>query len=1285
MPSHFRPIHFILLSGLLMAHLPGLRAGEIVTAPYRLSWNAPVATGADSAGRMNLLSFSGSLLREDCGWLPVWQQWFPLSTEEDSVVSVSLRDDHWESFGDEPPKGVAGLEKIGPEALIFTRIAVPRDGKALEVSLLPFRRNEETGRIERMTSFSLVIVTMTGGAHATLKPANPPAAHSVLAAGTWYKFGVAVNGIYRLSYDDLKNIGINVGNLDPKNIRIYGNGGGMLPEANATARIDDLKENSIYVSGEEDGRFDPGDYLIFFGEGPDPWVYSDSDKLFHCRKNAYSDRMYYFLNVDIGPGKRVAAEPSVTETATRQVTAFEDYAVYEKDDKNLIKSGRIWWDAQYFDLTTQRNYSFLFPNIDTQQPVSVFAYVAARSISETTSFTVSAQGKSLMTLNISNVTGGFEDPFANSAVGKATFVPAGASLDIMLTYKKFSSGSVGYLNYLEMNAVRALSMYGSQMMFRSVAATSPGAVTQFTLASTGQPLQIWEVTAGGEVRNVQATRNGNDYLFRLQTSTLREFIAFDGVTYLAPEYVGPVANQDLHGTGVVNYVIVTHPLFAAEAERLASFHREKSGLSVLVVTPETIYNEFSSGAQDVTAIRDFMKMMYDRDPSGSGLKYLLLFGDASYDYKGRVPDNTNFVPAYTAVESLSPVSSFVSDDYFGILGATGGQSANGDLLIGVGRLPVDNAGEAAAVVDKVIHYQAGSVAVKNDWRNVVTFVSDDRNVNEGNLFIEQSEVLAGLVGTANPDYNLDKIYADAYPIVSTPGGSRYPEVNTAIFKRVSKGSLLVNYIGHGGEVGWAHERILEVADIRNWSNFDNLPVFVTATCEFSRFDDPGRVSAGEWVLLNGNGGGVALFTTTRLTFAGTNQSMLINFYNHAFRKVAGEYPRLGDLLVEAKTGMGSSANIHAFVLLGDPAMQMAYPSLEVVTTAINARAVSSAPDTLKALATVTMAGEVRDLSGNLASQFNGTVFPTVYDKEQEIWTLANQGPAPAVSFKVRKNPVYKGQAEVVNGAFSFTFVVPKDIAYNFGPGKISYYARSAETDANGCDGNIQVGGYSTGAGQDGSGPLVALYMNDRSFRSGGITDANPLLLVDVTDSSGINAVGNGIGHDITAVLDGKNTDPIVLNDYYVAGLNTYKSGEIRYPLNGLGNGRHEITVKVWDVYNNSATGVIEFVVADRDEFVLQHLINYPNPMKDQTTFCWETNQSDRPVEVELRIVALDGRPVKIFRETIVPSGFRTATIRWDGTQDNGRKISSGLYLYSVQLTLPDGTGRTQTSRLVVIR
>ena len=1260
-----------------------IQAQQVVVKEAVIAWDTPEVSG-NQPGSAVILTFQGSVTRADFGLLPFWNWSFISESAEEEITRVTLGNLVFEPVPADPEHPLQDQFRIPDSITFITGLSVQRKVPRMTISLLPLRINPVNGQTEKLKSFTLeLLLSKKTFQEGDLKETVTYADHSVLASGKWYKFAITSGGICQLTYEDLKNAGIDVASINPVNLRIYGNQGGMLPEANATERIDDLRENAVYVSGEQDGRFDPGDYILFYGKAPDTWSYTSADQLFHHKKNIYADQTCYFLNFDQGPGKRITDLPSSTAQPTVYIDRFNDYAFYEKEDLNFIKSGKDWWDNQSFELTLSRNYTFTFPNIDTQTQAALTVKVAARSLITSSWFIASVDGQRLLTLEVDHTTSGYESDYAKENQGTATFTPKSQVLTTNLLYNK-SSGSIGYLNYLEINATRMLIQSGSQMAFRSAKSVMTGGIAEYSLTGNGQNLQIWDVTATGEARRLIPEKFGNNYTFRIESSLLREFISFDGSTYIKPVFAGTVANQDLHGAPVADYIMVVHPDFLPEAQRLAAFHEQYSGLSTFITTPQLIYNEFSCGSQDITAIRDFVRMMYNRALPGEEPRYLLLFGDASYDYKNRIQNNTNFVPAFESANSLAPDKSFVSDDYFVLLDPNEGQAATGDLDMGVGRLPVTTLAEATAIVNKILHYCSNSDSVKNDWRNVVTFVADDQNEG-GNLFVKDSEILAAIIDTSNLSCNIDKIYSDAYTMVSTPGGNRYPEVNEVINKRVTKGSLIMNYVGHGGEVGWAHERILEVADIKGWRNLDNLPVFVTATCEFSRFDDPERTSAGEWVFLNENGGGVALFTTSRLTYAGTNRSLLINFYKNIFRKNNGEYLKLGDLLMAAKFGMGSYANIHSFVLLGDPAIQMAYPELKVVTTSINEQPPSNVPDTLKALSEITITGAVLNPDGAIANNFSGTVFPTVYDKSVEVWTKANYGYDEKYPFWLRKNPVYKGKVQVTNGLFSFTFIVPKDIAYQYGIGKISYYARSPETDAQGYDENIQVGGYNASAAPDNTGPAIRLFLNDRSFLSGGITGPSPVLLADISDSSGINTVGNGIGHDLTAVLDGKNYDPLILNDYYVSNLNTFKSGTIAYPMSKLAEGEHSLTLKVWDVYNNSSETGITFVVVNSTEFAFSHLINYPNPMRDQTTFSWETNQVNQPLEVEIAIYTLDGNRVKTIRQTIYSQSFRNTMIQWDGTLDNGQKVSSGIYVYRLQTILQDGTAKHLTSKLVVIR
>jgi len=1283
MVKTFQPIFFCWIFLASLISIASLSNGNTLTLDRQIKWNPERLLRISEKQEGFILEFNGSGSRDGFEFLPFFIEKFKLDRDKDSLQSIILTNLVFEPVSDSVSAKLMNKEKIADQVTLSHAIVYQRKTPFLEICILPFRQNSATGKLERLVSFTLDLELSENPLSGNIKSVKTHTGNSILASGDWYKIAVSSSGIYAITYDYLVEEGIDAASINPKNIRLYGNGGGMLPEANAGPRAADLIENAIYVYGEEDGKFDPGDFILFYGESPDSWKYDKSKFLFNHQKNIYSDKTCYFLNFDLGPGKRLEYESSTSMDPTNHINTFNDYAFYEKDNINLIKSGQKWWDQQNFDVTTTRNYNFSFPNIISASQVKMVVDVAARCVFGSTTFDVSAAGSKLLSISIPKVGSDYTNPYAVEKRELVQFTSSGPAIEVQLDYKKYNNNGVGYLDYLELNVQRQLKMAGSQLMFRSVIGSGKGKVSEFTLTSLGTSLTIWDISTKGNAIRIETKPSGNDFIFRLPTDTIREFIAFDGSSFSSPEYIGKVANQNLHGIAQVDYVIIAPQVFLPDAERLAQFHRDISNLSVIVVTPYQIYNEFSSGVQDVSAFRDFMKMLYDKADSGEEPKYLLLFGDASYDFMNRISNNTNFIPSYQSIESLDPVASFVTDDYFALLDDNEGQGAIGELDLGVGRLPVASTDESKAAADKIIHYISNSESVKNDWRNVVCFVADDQDFG-GNQFIEDSELLSNIIETSFKDFNSDKIYLDAYTQVSTPGGFRYPEVNEAINKRVEKGALIVNYVGHGGEVGWSHERVLEVADINSWTNYDNMPVFITATCEFSRFDDPERVSAGEYVFLNPKGGGAALFTTTRLTYAGYNMELSLNFYKNAFKKVDGEYYRMGDLIVLAKHNV-SVLNTRKFALLGDPALQMAYPHLDVVTTGINSQEPSSIPDTLKALSEVTIEGEIRDDSGMKVTSFNGTVFPTVYDKSSEIYTKANDREAPVKEFFLRKNVVYKGKAEVMNGTFSFTFIVPKDIAYNYGIGKISYYARDGETDANGYDSSIIVGGYNNEAIPDDKGPVVSLYMNNTSFISGGITDQNPNLLAFVSDESGINTVGNGIGHDIIAVLDQKTDVPLILNDYYVSDLNTYKSGTITYPFSTLEDGYHHVDVKVWDIFNNSTEVGIDFVVISSSEFAFQNLLNFPNPMRDHTTFSFETNQVDQNAEVEVGIFSLTGTLVKTIRQSIFLDGYRINLVTWDGKNDQGWSINSGIYGYRIRLTLQNGSVIQGSSKLVVIR
>jgi hypothetical protein len=833
-------------------------------------------------------------------------------------------------------------------------------------------------------------------------------------------------------------------------------------------------------------------------------------------------------------------------------------------------------------------------------------------------------------------------------------------------------------------------MTGSQMHFREVKSVGSGNISLFQLANAQSSVRIWDITDLYNVKEMATTFESGTVKFKTGADSLRNFIAFNGSSYLIPEVIqNPVPNQDLHGLGPMDMVIVSHPDFIDQAEQLANLHTLQDNLRTVVVTPEQIFNEFSSGAPDVSAIRDFVKLLYDKASSQADQpKYLLLFGDGSFDNMSNHKNNTNFILTYQSLNSLGPTRSYVTDDFFGILD-DGENVITGLLDIGIGRLPVSTVEEAQSVVDKIIHYSDS--VTRGEWRNMICFIGDDE---DNNIHMRDANSLANQVNGSNPAYITQKIFLDAFPQVSSPSGEAYPEVNAAITDRINSGALIINYVGHGNERGLAHEGILGVSDILSWENFDYMPLFITATCEFSRFDDIERTgtgeinkktSAGEQVLLNPDGGGIGLLTTTRLVYSNPNFILNQNFYNFAFEKDSLQHAyRLGDIMRLTKNVSGSSENKRNFTLLGDPALRLAYPEFTVVTDSLNGQEITVAGDTLKALSKVTISGHVEDFTGSVLDQFSGVIFPVIYDKPASVTTLGNDNDPP-MSFTVQNNILYKGQASIVDGHFSFSFVVPKDISYQIDFGKVNYYGKGSIGDANGYYNEVLIGGFSEDPLIDNTGPKIQLFMNNEYFVSGGITDENPSILAIVSDENGINTVGNGIGHDITAILDDDFQNLLVLNDYYESDLNSYQSGTIQYQLSNLIEGEHSITLKVWDVTNNSSVASIDFIVTESAQFILENLINYPNPFTNQTSFVFEHNQADGDLKVVIRIFDLSGQLVKTIYETFYADGFRIGPIEWDGYDDRGNKLGSGIYVYRVSVRSSLGEKAEAFQKLVIVK
>jgi hypothetical protein len=1267
---------------------------------YQINWSTPISSTISENEVIQLINFSSAHYSFSDGFLPRHYQQVEINGNE-TAIAVSLVDPVFQPLTAAEVALIKSPLQISSEIKIDANVYVERKQKKGVVSFIPIRKNAQTGKFEKLISYDLTVSSIISNATAVNNHA--PTTNSILQSGKWYKIAVTTDGIYKLSYAFLKTLGIDVDVLNPKKIRIYGNGGGMLPKLNSAPRADDLLENAIVVEGEADGVFNKEDYVLFYGQAPNRWKYSSTKiPAYTHEMNLYSDSTYYFINVDKGAGKRILTQGSSSATVSHVVNSFDDYAFHESNDKNLISSGNQWF-GEFFDNIDSYDFSFNFPFVETTSPAVVKVNMAARSENGSSSFSVSSQSGS-SAITIPSINGGSYE-YAQTESTYFDFNPSNPVITVNIT--KQTPSAIGWLDYVEVNVRRRMVMSGNQLSFRDVNAVGPGHIAKYAL-SINSPVSVWDVTDPHNVylQNVNATNTIVEFV--LPADTLKEFVAFNGLSYLTPVGSGIVENQDLHGLSNKDYIIVAHPDFYAEALQLAAIHEKHDNLKTVVVTPQQIYNEFSSGAQDITAIRDFVRMFYNRATTISERpKYLLLFGDGSYNNKKGSIGNTNFIPTYESDNSVNLTASFVSDDFYGLLDSTEGvfsPNSQGEAIdIGIGRFPVKTKSEAQAALNKVINYIKTGVPPTTtnngcsnnqsspfgDWRNQVCFIADD---DDSDLHLLGAEKLADTMGFYHNEYNIDKIYLDAYKQESTPGGERYPDVNDAIDKRIEKGCLILNYTGHGGEVGLAHERVVDISMINKWSNFNNLPVFFTATCEFSRYDDPNRTSAGEYAFLNPKGGAIALFTTVRLVYASFNSDLNESFFKAAFTPVNGIMPRLGDIFQIMKSQPGNlNLNSRNFSLLGDPALQLVYPKYDVITDSINNIVVTStSTDTLKALSLVTVTGHI-ETNGSPLNNYNGVLYPTVYNKTQNITTLANNPPnsnsnggSPPYTFAVQKNILYKGKVSVTNGYFKFEFIIPKDIAFQYGIGRISYYAENGFEDANGYYKKIVIGGVNDSAGIDKSGPEIGLYMNDVKFIAGGLTNEKPDLFAILKDANGVNTVGNGIGHDITAVLDANTDHSIILNDYYQADLNSYKSGTIRYPFKDLGEGKHTLNLKVWDVYNNSSQSATEFVVSQSPTMALNHVLNYPNPFTTKTQFFFEHNQCCQLLNIQLQIFTVSGKLVKNLNKFVQAEGYRSDPIEWDGRDDFGDKIGKGVYIYRLKVKTSQGATAEKYEKLVIL-
>lgn len=1099
--------------------------------------------------------------------------------------------------------------------------------------------------------------------------------NSLLNSGQWYRFKIDQPGVYKIDRNFLNSLGMDMNSIDPRKIKIYGNGGRMLPLLNSENTNFDLVENAIQVVGEENGSFDSGDYILFYGEN----YKFNQDNNTHI--NIYDDNAYYYITADGSNGKRITSYNEPSGVATTSINQYNNYQFFEKDELNPPLVGSRWFSNR-FSIQNEQSFEFNFPNIITGQPMEVKVFVIGTSeVSTTMEVLVNDQLQS--TLQFGTVS----STILASSRSFSDLVNA-TSETVKVTLKYNNAGnpqSNAFLDYISVNALSQLTGTNQQLPFRFDEASILAGIGEYQFSNASSYSQIWDVTDTETIAAIQNDSGSQTMTFKAQLGQVREYVAVHNTDFYTPVRANTsvVGNQNLKGTIFLNeqgafqdvdYLIVAPPFLLQPALKLANHHKSTNGLRVKVVTTDKIYNEFSTGKQDIAAIRNFVKYIYDNASSPENrIKYLNLFGDTSVDFKNRLQGNNNIVPTFHLSEmgSISAAGTYMSDDFFGMMDANeGGMSASDKLDIAVGRMVVDNVTLANDMVNKVIRYQ--SDAALGNWRTNFVLVSDDADNHPTDFNLQVAlDRLGDDISENKPFVNVIKIHSDSYQQETSSGGNRYPKVNEAIENSIDVGTLVLNYFGHGGEDGLSSERIVTKQTVQNLRNRNRYPLVVTVTCEFTRFDNPLRPTAGEFTYWNRDGGAIALISTTRQIGVSTGRQFNDTLASKLYAFDITDFVPPAEAVRLSKNEMSTSQRRVIFYI-GDPAMELAFPKKEVRLTTLNGVPLGSTNDTLKALSRVKLGGQVVDSNGNLVTNYNGTLEAKVFDKKVQRQTLGNDGTTDGngnlaiMNFETLGEGIFNGQATISGGQFEFEFVVPRDIAIPVGEGRVSLYAKRNNSleDQAGANETILVGGLNENAPDDNQGPQIRLFMNDESFVNGGTTNNSPILIAKLEDENGINTA-SGIGHDITAILDGDETNPFVLNDYYQAEVDDFTKGSLSYRLRDLEEGLHTLTVKAWDVYNNSSIAEIQFVVAGSNELKIERVLNYPNPFVNYTEFWFNHNRPFEPLEVQVQVFTVTGKVVWSRNQIINTEGFLSREITWDGRDDFGDRIGKGVYVYKL--------------------
>ncbi|MFH0991768.1 MAG: type IX secretion system sortase PorU [bacterium] len=1107
---------------------------------------------------------------------------------------------------------------------------------------------------------------------------------SPLATGDWYKFDVTATGIYKIDQAFFTKANISLGSLGNINtIRIFGNGGKELPENQETSRPNGLQEIArLVIDNNGNGQLDADDAILFYAKAVRDWQYNQDGNRFQHYINHYTETNTYFLTFGgTTQGKTMGTIASSARSDAYVPPDCLGKTFHEKEALNFLDSGREWAGEQFDSTTAVQVFTTSLPGIDTTKPLLYRAVFYGQSESDGM-FYLEESGKSIgapvLLPSTPNFTSVYQPRAYQTPVQewwtRASISGERSSLRIRYAVAAQLGPSKGFLDWFEIHYRQRFEAVSDLLVFH---APDTSAVVEYRLSKfSSRNVYAFDISDHNYVRLITnllfdpADQSKVTFQVSQTSGALKEFAVVGPQGFKTPANLRKITNSNLSGVAdKIDFIIISPSEFLIEAERLKSHRMNRDQLNTIVVNIDHIFNEFSSGVPDPTAIRDFLFMAYKswKIPP----KYVLLLGGANFDYRNIRSTVRNWIIPYESSSSLHPLGTYTSDDYFVLL-----EPNNERISMAIGRMPVRSVTEAKDVIDKIIQYEIASPF--HTWRNRITFVADDAitpSYDNEYMHTTQTDELAERFTPAG--IQKDKIYLVEYPTVLSASRRLKPTVNQAIVDAVNKGTLILNYIGHGSPVVWADEYVFVQADDFPKLQNDGLYFLcVAATCDYARYDDDRKVSAGEQLLTLQNRGAIAVITAARVVYSNENAAFNNTLYENIFKRDAvGQQLRLGDALWATKqTRYGP--NDHKYHLFGDPTMRLATPRLTASIDSINGKQPTDTI-TVPILGKTKLAGSVRKADGSRWASFQGRALLEVFDSKRTVM-IPEWG---NFSYSVNGGLIYRGEISVRNGSYNAIFPVPKDISYDKNTARVSLYAWSDSLDASGFTENLIFGGSATSGEQDTTGPTITIKLDDANFQSGDFVKSASTIIVDLYDQNGINTSIAGIGHRLEASLDRSRT--IDLTNYYRANLDTYQSGRIEYPLKEVAEGKHTLEVKAWDIHNNSSMAETYFEVKSEERFGIDDVYNYPNPFNHSTQFTFRRGSSE-PISVEIKIYTVAGRLIETLRRESVSDRF--VRIPWEGRDRDGNEIANGVYLYKVITTSLDGSSTNEVlGKLTVMR